>query len=141
MKYKQYSGVLIRFEDKVLLCKRNAYESLPGEWSVPCGHQEPNEDKLTCAVRELYEETMIEVSPSDLSYIGGIKRYNRDTTKLKGVMSLFLYDVNEEVLPDLDNAPDGEEHTNCGYFTVDNLPSPLGNELKGIILKVLSVRQ
>ena len=140
MKYKQYSGVLIRFEDKVLLCKRNEYESLPGEWSVPCGHQEPNEDKLTCAVRELYEETMIEVSPGDLNYIGGIKRYNRDTTKLKGVVSLFLYDVDEAVLTNLDNAPEGEEHTLCGYFTVDNLPSPLGDELKEIILKVLSVR-
>jgi hypothetical protein len=48
--------------------------------------------------------------------------------------------VDEEVLPDLDNAPDGDEHIQCGYFTVDNLPSPLGNELKEIILKVLSVR-
>jgi RNase adaptor protein for sRNA GlmZ degradation len=45
------------------------------------------------------------------------------------------------MLPDLDNAPDGEEHTDSGYFTVDNLPSPLGDEMKEIILKVLSVRQ
>jgi 8-oxo-dGTP pyrophosphatase MutT (NUDIX family) len=137
MKYKQYSGVLIRFEDKVLLCKRNAYESLPGEWSVPCGHQEPNEDKLTCAVRELYEETMIEVSPSDLSYIGGIKRYNRDTTKLKGVMSVFLYDVDEEILPDLDNAKDGHEHTQCNYYGIDELPTPIGEQLKKLIEIVL----
>jgi hypothetical protein len=84
---------------------------------------------------------MIEVSPGDLSYIGGIKRYNRDTTKLKGVMSVFLYDVDEEMSPDLENAQDGDEHTDSGYFTVDNLPNPLSNELKEIILKVLSVRQ
>ncbi len=43
MELKRYSGVLIRCKDKVLLCQRSFDEdSRPGEWSIPCGHQEKN---------------------------------------------------------------------------------------------------
>ena len=37
-------------------------------------------------------------------------------------MYVFLYEVNEKIYPDLLNAKDGEEHTECGYFDIQNLP-------------------
>jgi hypothetical protein len=57
---------------------------------------------------------------------------------VRGIMSLFLYDSDEEIVPDLTGAKDGQEHQECGYFTIDNLPSPLGSGLKDIINKLLS---
>lgn len=139
MELKRYSGVLIRCEDKVLLCQRSFDEdSRPGEWSIPCGHQEKNEGKVECAIRELYEETKIRVNSSDLAYVGGIKTQDNSGTYTKGILSVFVMDSDEEIYPDLEGARDGEEHQSCGYFSLDNLPTPLGSGLKEIISKLLS---
>jgi ADP-ribose pyrophosphatase YjhB (NUDIX family) len=137
MELKRYSGVLIRCKDKVLLCQRSFKDrSRPGEWSVPCGHQEKNENKLQCAVREFYEETNIKVNPSELNYIGGIKTFDRSNNH-KGILSIFVMDYENKIYPDLDNAKDGHEHEQCGYFKLDELPSSLGFGLSEIIGKVL----
>jgi ADP-ribose pyrophosphatase YjhB (NUDIX family) len=137
MELKRYSGVLIRCKDEVLLCQRSFNEdSRPGEWSIPCGHQEKNENKLICAVRELYEETKIRVNPNDLQYVGGIKTFD-DFENHKGILSIFVLDSDKKMYPDLQNAKDGKEHEDCGYFTINNLPSPLGSGLLEIINKML----
>lgn len=135
---KRYSGVLIRCQDKVLLCKRSySDESRPGEWSIPCGHQEKNENKLTCAVRELFEETNIKVDDNDLNYIGGIKTYDNTNNFVKGILSVFVMYSDYEIYPDLHNAKDGKEHEECGYFSLEKLPKPIGVGLKEIIQKMV----
>lgn len=136
---KRYSGVLIRCKDKVLLCQRSFNDDArPGEWSIPCGHQEKNEDKLTCAVRELYEETNIKVNPNDLTYVGGIKTSDNSNNYTKGILSVFITDSEDEIYPDLVGSKDADEHEDCGYFSIDNLPSPLGSGLKDIVEKILN---
>jgi hypothetical protein len=30
---------------------------------------------------------------------------------------VFISELTDEILPDLDSAVDGHEHTQCGYFT------------------------
>ena len=50
----------------------------------------------------------------------------------------YLMDVEEEMFPDLENAYDWDEHTECGYFGKDELPEPMTkqfNKLIKIILK------
>jgi hypothetical protein len=37
-------------------------------------------------------------------------------------MYVFLMETDERINPDLENAKDGEEHTECGYFDLENLP-------------------
>ena len=57
---------------------------------------------------------------------------------LKGLMYCHLLDTEETVYPDLDNAIDGDEHSECGYFGKDELPQPMTkqlNKLLNIILK------
>ena len=58
---------------------------------------------------------------------------------LKKVRVLWiLYDSEDEIYPDLENATDSDEHTECGYFGKDELPSPMTeqfNKLLKIILK------
>jgi hypothetical protein len=49
-------------------------------------------------------------------------------------------EVDEEVNPDLELASDGSEHTECGYFTYEELPSPIGDQLKKLIGNILNIR-
>lgn len=137
MKNKRYSGIIVKSNNKVLLCKRNNEGSLPGEWSIPGGKLEGGETPLDGAVREFYEETNMLVK-KPINLCGILKRYTRDGKNLKGLMYTFLMETDDEILPDLANAKDGSEHTECGYFTYDELPSPIGDQLKELIQTIIS---
>lgn len=139
-KKKKYAGVVVKCGDKVLLCKRNYLGNMPGEWSIPGGKIEKQETPIDAAAREFYEETALRVT-SPLIFCGLIKRYHRDGTKLKGVMYTFYMEVEEEIYPDLEKAIDGDEHTDCGYFSIDNLPSPIGEQTVKLIGFLLSDKQ
>jgi 8-oxo-dGTP diphosphatase len=133
---KRYSGIIVNANNKVLLCKRNNDGSLPGEWSIPGGKLEDNETPIDGAVREFYEETNLKVN-SPLNLCGMLKRYTRDGKNVKGLMYTFLMEVDGEMNPDLENAYDGSEHTECGYFSYDELPKPIGVELKRLLKGIL----
>jgi hypothetical protein len=66
-----------------------------------------------------------------------IKRYNREGDKIKGLMYVYFSDSPEEIIPDLESAKDGDEHTECGYFSKDDLPTPVSDQLKKLIHVVL----
>jgi 8-oxo-dGTP pyrophosphatase MutT (NUDIX family) len=132
---KKYAGVLVRHNNKCLLCKRAAHQTLPGEWSVPAGSVEKNEEVLDAARREFYEETNKTIGT--LKFAGVIKRFNREGDKVKGMLYIYFNDSPEEIVPDLVSAKDGDEHTECGYFSKDNLPTPLSDQLKKLVYVVL----
>ena len=134
---KKYAGIIVRCDNKVLLCKRNSQTTLPGFWSCPAGSVEEDEPTKAAAIREFIEETDLPVL-GDIEFAAIIKRYNRDGSKVKGMFYTYLMDVEEEMFPDLENAYDGDEHTECGYFGKDELPEPMTkqfNKLIKIILK------
>ena len=134
---KRYSGIIVRHDNKVLLCKRNAEGKLPGHWSCPAGSIEKGESPLDCAIREFMEETDLPIMKVP-TFCGIIKRTNRDGSEIKGMLYCYLYDSEDEIYPDLENATDGDEHTECGYFGKDELPLPMTeqfNKLLKIILK------
>lgn len=134
---KKYAGIIVRCKNKVLLCKRNSDTTLPGHWSCPAGSVEKDEDPKEAAIREFMEETDLPVV-GDINFAAIIKRTNRDGTEVKGNLYCYLMDVSDEIYPDLENATDGDEHTECGYFDKDNLPEPMTkqfNKLLNIILK------
>ncbi len=70
---KRYSGVIVKCGDEVLLCKRNATGSLPGQWSIPCGHLEEGEHPIDGIKREFKEETNYTLD-NDLKLVGFVKR-------------------------------------------------------------------
>ena len=137
-KFKRYAGVIYKVRDKVLLCKRSKHESKPGLWSIPSGHIEKGESPGKAAVREFFEETNIEIGPN-LELVGLINIYNDDEVSKKGLMYVFLYEENDEKQkPDLDQAEDGHEHSECGFFMLENLPNDERNDqLYDILEKVL----
>ena len=54
-------------------------------------------------------------------------------------MYVFLWESENKVYPDLDNAKDGEEHTECGFFNIDNLPIQDKNDsLYKLIVNILT---
>ena len=131
---EMYAGILVKYNDKVLLCKRCANCTLAGQWSMPCGHGEGNENMKITAVREFFEETNIKLRTGDIRLV----EYFPSRTG-KGLVYVYLYESKEEIYPDLVNAKDGREHSECGYYSINELDGlTLSPEMKKIIIKVLS---
>ena len=103
---KRYAGILVKCGDEVLLCKRNNNGDLPGVWSVPCGHVEKGESPKEASIREFHEETNLNVE-NPIQLIGMITRYTRDGMRVKGLMYVFLMEVDKKIIPDLKKAKDG----------------------------------
>jgi 8-oxo-dGTP diphosphatase len=133
---KKAAGILVVHNGKCLLCKRNTEGSLPGEWSIPAGKVEPREGVISAAQREFLEETDIYIT-GQINFIGVLKRFNREGTKPKGLLYVFRYESAEELIPNLNNAVDGDEHTECGYFGKNELPLPMGENFRSLISKYL----
>jgi ADP-ribose pyrophosphatase YjhB (NUDIX family) len=121
MNYKRYVGVVIKHDGKFLICKRNSEGMTPGMWSIPAGKIEDGEDVKTAAQREFFEETAININDQELKFLGMIPRYNRDGKRMKGLMYVYMVEAERAMNPDLDEAIDGDEHTECGYFTVEDM--------------------
>lgn len=136
--YKRYVGVLVKVGDKCLLCKRNKKGSFPGIWSVPAGKIEDGEGTRSAAVREFKEETDLDINTDLLKFTGILPRETRDGKHFKGLMFLYTYLTDEMLNPDLENAKDGEEHTECGYFSKEDLKNlETGEKLKKMLLNIL----
>jgi ADP-ribose pyrophosphatase YjhB (NUDIX family) len=135
--FGRYAGVAVKNGDKILLCKRNSHQSFPGMWSIPAGSIEDGEDAKEAAYREFYEETNIKLT-GGLSFCGVVPRMNRDNDELKGMMYVYKYNTKDEITPDLENAKDGEEHTECGYFSLEECSDEkCGRELYKLIQVLL----
>jgi len=134
-KQKRYVGVVIKNENKFLLCKRNSDTTFPGMWSIPAGKLEQEEETKEAAKREFFEETAISLEDKELEFVGLIPRTTRDGQRIKGLMYVYMLDSKEQLIPDLLNAIDGEEHTECGYFSIDEIDE---NKCGGHLLKLLN---
>jgi ADP-ribose pyrophosphatase YjhB (NUDIX family) len=125
---KQYAGVIVRANNKCLMCKRSPKQTfLPNVWSIPSGYKEDGETPIEAAVREFYEETAL--TPNMLVPVSVM--YNNDNSKVH----LFLMDSIKEIKPDLERAIDGHEHTECAYFSKEELPETTENLKK--VLEIL----
>lgn len=121
MESKRYAGVMVKWNDKILMCKRNSEGSFPGMWSIPGGKMEEGESSQQSARREFFEETAVNIDNKDLKFIGLLPRHTRDGKKVKGLMYVYQLDVDSPIEPDFAAAKDGEEHTEWDYFTIDQI--------------------
>ncbi len=135
-KFRRSAGVIIKHGDEVLMCKRSPKGSLPNHWSIPAGGIENGESPGQAAIREVFEETNIELSP-DLDLVGMIDTTNDDGLKT-GMMFVFLQETEDKEEPDLEKASHGKEHTSCRYFKKEDLPEQKRTEeLNNILKKIL----
>jgi hypothetical protein len=56
-----------------------------------------------------------------LKFVGLVPRTSRDGKFIKGWMYVYLLESNAFLYPDLENAKDGKEHSDCGYFTYEDI--------------------
>lgn len=83
------AGVIVTDGKNILLCHVTGQT----HWDLPKGKIDPGELNKDAAIRELYEEAGIEVTPDQLSEIG-IFFYKKGK-----ILSLWLYKV--DVMPDV----------------------------------------
>lgn len=80
MKYEKSCGCIVIDGDKVLLIKHNV-----GHWGLPKGHMENDETEVETAIREVKEETNIDVEVND-KY-----RYTAEYSPMEGVWKEVVY--------------------------------------------------
>ena len=106
------AGILIKCNNEYMLSQRSS-----GKWSIPKGHIQKGEQPLEGALRELEEETAIQLEDQP-------KQISTTSNKEGGTYYIFGIDIEDKLTPVLDH-----EHKDYGYFTQDNLPKPLDKGL------------
>jgi 8-oxo-dGTP pyrophosphatase MutT (NUDIX family) len=117
---EEIAGIIYKVGTEILLCKRSMGQSLGGYWSIPSGHVEDYESPPEGAFREFFEETGYDLQ-GDVIYLGRI--FIRG--EVEKVIHMFLHESDQMIDIDLDMAQDGFEHTECGFFDLDDLPRPM----------------
>jgi len=125
-----FSGVMIKCGKKVLLCKRRADipdTALPDYWSVPAGYVEEDEEIKTAAIRETLEETQIELEETSVKFLSAYPAHGG-----RGVFYDYVCEIDSEREPIID-----EEHSEWGYFGVDEIPTPITDEMRNDVILAL----
>ena len=109
------AAAVIRDRQGRVLLVRHSYGRL--NWELPGGLGESNESTIETAIREVREETGLEVAAERTTGV----YYERGDD-----MHHFVFlcrPLDETVAP----RPDLSEITNCGYFSPDALPRPISD--------------
>ena len=121
---RKVGGVAIVSEGQILLVKRSETAGkYPNFWAVPMGGVDKGETFREGAARELKEETMLDINPKSLVYLGPIKDgiYNRLT-------KIYKAEMNGKPKPTLDH-----EHSDWGYYDKDSLPRPFEDRMRQVL--------
>jgi 8-oxo-dGTP pyrophosphatase MutT (NUDIX family) len=110
-------AIIMDQEGRILYIKRKG----DGYWALPAGGIELDESITQCLVREVREETRLEVVKATLiaMYTGAEYSFaNRYGDEYKGFELLFRVDEWTGTL-----VGETDETTNIGFFAIDDLPS------------------
>ena len=134
---KESAGIIVKVKDKCLVCQRASENTEPGKWAIPMGGIEFDEEPKEAAYREFIEEMGAEIN-DDIVSVGKINRYNKLGVQ-KSVLHVFIFKTDTEIIPDLKNAVDGFEHTECDYMTLDEIKElTMSSGIKEVLTDVLN---
>ncbi len=94
-KIKQTAGVAIKWQDKVLLVHPTNASWKNSALGIPKGGIESGEDPIIAAIRELREETGIEVRESDLDSSPYTAENHGESGKLKSQLIYFTMTIDD----------------------------------------------
>jgi len=106
MQKEKSCGIVVFYNDKVLLVKHNA-----GHYGFPKGHVEGNESEHETAIREVKEETNI-----DANIIDGFREYITYSPK-ENIIKDVIYFIGKAKSYELRNQE--SEVSNCLFLPVD----------------------
>jgi len=134
---KQSAGIIVKVNDKCLVCKRTAEINEPSKWAIPMGGIDEGEDPKDAAYREFYEEMGVPVE-QDIKPFVKINRYNK-LGQIKTILHVFVLKTDTKIIPDLENAMDGFEHTECDYMTMEEIQGlNMSSGIKEVLTDVLN---
>jgi len=99
-------GIIIRFEDQILLLQRPQ-----GTWALPKGHVKEGETNYEALLRELEEETQIKLGRVKAEYLHETKN------KTGSVLHIYYLEPESKLIPTINN-----EHIGWAYFSLTSLP-------------------
>jgi 8-oxo-dGTP pyrophosphatase MutT (NUDIX family) len=99
------AGIILLHGERILL----VLQRVTRKWGLPKGGKLENEDLLTCALRELYEETGVHLSRNDM-YLG---------RKRIEYINCFVFEANAEYLPK--SMYNNEEIIRARWFNISDL--------------------
>jgi ADP-ribose pyrophosphatase YjhB (NUDIX family) len=111
------AGAIIEKDNKILMVKRK-YPPRIGDWTLPAGFMEWGESSAACCVREIAEETGLEVKLTS-SY----KVYSgKDDPRTRAVLILYIAEITGGKLRPGDDAGEVE------YFSMAEMPENIAFE-------------
>jgi 8-oxo-dGTP diphosphatase len=107
-------GVIVVEDDRVLLVQRK-FEPRKGGWTLPAGFVEYDEHVEDCAIRELKEETNL-----DVELTGVFNAYSAmDDPRVRVILLLY---TGKRVGGELRA---GDDASDARFFPIDELPEPI----------------
>ena len=111
---KKAGGIGLVYNDLILLGRRAEHvngQPIPfgGYWAIFGGSCEENENPMICALRELKEETQIDIEFHNIIYSRSIQ--NEDN-----IFNVYFTELDTQFSPILN-----DEHTEYGWFSIDEL--------------------
>ena len=110
--YTADSVIINPIAQKILLIKRSS-----GEWALPGGFVNPEEDSFTAAIRETREETGTIISDSPILIYKGLVNDPRNSQTSWIETSVYLFIVNE-----LSEVSGRDDAIDAAWLSLNNLP-------------------
>lgn len=113
---------LVIWKDKFLIVRRGNHVIQTGKWCLPCGYLDYNESVEECAIREIWEESGIDVRNYEhdlkLDYINSKPEHTRN----QDIGFHFIVDIKSESEPNIDmSAIDENETTDVKWIGFEEL--------------------
>lgn len=125
MKYEKSCGAIVVEDGKVLLVKHNA-----GHWDFPKGHVEEGETDFETAIREVKEETNIDIK------IEKENRYISEYSPKENVMKTVIYFIGEKIAGE--DKPQIEEVSDVEWVDVNKAVERITHQRsKDIMMQVI----
>ena len=113
----QVASCYIEIDEKLLLLQRGLAQSESGSWGVPAGKVESGESHAEAALRELFEETGITASSSQLEPLGAL--YICKPT-IEYVYSMFKIHIDK--VPTVYLSEESQNYLWADFQTIQTLP-------------------
>ncbi|GAB4557470.1 MAG: hypothetical protein Kow0047_01780 [Anaerolineae bacterium] len=116
-------GAVVQRENQVLLVRRAIIPRI-GEWSLPAGYMDADEEPRAACRREIEEETGIQAEIGDVLDV-----FPMVSPHGQGIIVIFWATAESDVLRPADDVSE------AGWFCADALPGPLAFESTRLALE------